>query len=60
MGILVHEGRERHGGCETREDPNAAAAGRAQSAAQIVDRFDGDAPGENGGLERRRLGAGIT
>jgi hypothetical protein len=56
----VHEGRERHGGCETREDPNAAAAGRAQSAAQIVDRFDGDAPGENGGLERRRLGAGIT
>jgi hypothetical protein len=60
MRVFMNEGRELHGGRETLQDPNPFAARGTERAAKVIDRFDGDALSEYGGLEQRRLVAGIT
>jgi hypothetical protein len=49
-------------GCslKPREDLNASAAGRAQSAVEIIDGLDRDAALQDRGFQRGGLGAGIA
>ena len=56
----MNEGRELHGGRETVQETNPSAARRTERAAKVIDRFDGNAPPKNRGLEQGGLVAWIA
>jgi hypothetical protein len=54
--VFVDQGRELHRGRKAIGDPNAPAARRAESTAEIVDGFERNAMAKDRRLERSRLG----
>lgn len=60
MRVFVHEGGELHRGRQTVQDSNAAATGRPQRPAEVVDRIERDAVFDNRRLERGGPDTGIA